>query len=584
MAAGAHDMADALAIRAAERPEAPALVLLPPGDGPPETTTYAALHARALAAAAGLRCRLPAGARVLVAFPAGAEFVVALFACFLAGMIAVPAPPLRGTRRPARLAAVAHDCSAALVLMADAAARATGLPSATLADISAGDSAPLPSRAPNDVALLQYTSGSTGAPRGVALTHAAIWHNQSVIRTCFDHAEGVVLVGWLPNFHDMGLIGNLLQPIYAGGLSVMMSPTAFTQRPMRWLQAVSDWRAHTSGAPNFAYDLCVRAATDAACAGLDLSHWRVAFNGAEPIRAATLDAFAARFAPCGFRRASLMACYGLAESTLMVTGAPVDAAPVVLHAAKGALAEGALRRAEDGEAAAPLVACGDAVAGAEVIVADPETGARREDGAVGEVLVCSPSVCNGYWGNPAATAEAFRLRDGRRFLRTGDLGAMLDGRLYIVGRAKDVLIMHGRNIHPADVEAAVEARVAAAGAVRSVLAGVQGAGGETAVLFLELTRDGLRGCDPAAIAQGARACAMGAADTPLAGVVLLKPGALPLTSSGKVRRAACMEMFLAGDLPGIAWMDPGAERLFAAKSGAEAAGTGVRLARPADPR
>ncbi len=578
------DMADALAVRAAERPDAPALVLLPPGDCPPVSMTYAALHARALAAAAGLRCRLPEGVRVLLAFPAGADFVVALFACFLAGMIAVPAPPPRGTRGSARLAAVAHDCSAALLLTADADTRATGLPSATLDDIAYGDSAPLWPRAPNDVALLQYTSGSTGAPKGVAITHAAIWHNQSVIRTCFDHAEGVVLVGWLPNFHDMGLIGNLLQPIYAGGLSVMLAPTTFTQRPMRWLRAVSDWRAHTSGAPNFAYDLCVRAATEEACAGLDLSHWRVAFNGAEPIRAATLDAFAARFAPFGFRRSALMACYGLAESTLMVTGAPVDAAPVVLDAAKVALAEGALRRAENGEAAVPLVACGDAVAGAEVIVTDPETGARREDGAVGEVLVDSPSVCRGYWENPSATARAFHVREGRRFLRTGDLGAMLEGHLYIVGRAKDVLIMHGRNIHPADLEAAVEARFAAAGAVRSVLVGVQGAGGETAVLFMELTRDGLRGCDAAAIAQGARACAMAAADTPLAGVVLLKPGALPLTSSGKVRRAACMEMFLAGELPGIAWMDPGAGRLIAAKTGAGALVPGVRLARPADPR
>lgn len=552
VAAGACDMVDALAWRARERPQASALVLLDGGEKAQPPMTYASLHAAAAEAANGLARRAAPGDRVVVAFPAGPDFVVALFACWMAGLVAVPAPVPRGARGWARTAAIVADCAAAgLLTTPDAAGAAVGVRTLTLTELAdASPIAPRP-RDPEAPALLQYTSGSTGAPKGVVLPHRAIWHNQGVIRTCFDHAEGVVLVGWLPNFHDMGLIGNLLQPLYAGGLSVMMAPSAFLQRPMRWLRAVSDWRAHTSGAPNFAYELCVRAATEETCAGLDLSAWRVAFNGAEPIRPATLRAFAERFAPCGFRPEAFMACYGLAESTLMVTGSRIGRAPRVVAAAGG-----------------EHVACGDAVGGTSVRIVDPD-GAPLADGAVGEIVVAGPSVCAGYWGRDA---EGLIDVDGAPHRCTGDLGAVIDGDLVIVGRLKDAIIVHGRTLQPTDIETAAEAAGAAAGVVRAVACGVAGPLSEDVLLFAELDRAALRRLDAEALVGTLRAAGAGAVEVTVAGVVLLKPGALPLTSSGKRRRGVTRDLFLAGALKGVAHADAGALRLADALAARAASG------------
>ena len=359
----------------------------------------------------------------------------------------------------------------------------------------------------------------------------------------------------------MGLIGNLLQPLYAGGVSVILPPTAFMQKPMRWLHAVSRYRAHTSGAPNFAYDLCVRAATEDNCAGLDLSSWRVAFNGAEPVRARTLDAFAERFAPYSFQREAFMPCYGLAESTLMVTGGRVDAGVTVLRVSKAMLAESVLASSVAACDAIEVVGCGDEVTGSTVRIADPQNGALIPEGAVGEVLVLSDSVCGGYWGNECASRDAFCSIDGENYLRTGDLAARRDGQLYVVGRVKELLILNGRNIHPADIEEAVLSATAERGVTRALVAGVAGATSEDILLFIEMSREGLRKLDEADLLAALRRAAMQAAEAPLAAIVVAKQGALPLTSSGKVRRGACRDLFLVGKLPGIAVLDPGARRL-----------------------
>lgn len=561
--AGVADMLGALAFRAMERPEASACVLLEGGERAQAPLSYGDLFRRARHVAAGLRARYPARARVLLAFPAGGDFVIAFFACLLADMIAVPVAPPRGGRGIERLNRIVRDCTAAAVLTARSVQEAlagceTGV--VVIEDTDAGgDIAP---RAVNrdSIAFLQYTSGSTGAPKGVVITHRALWHNQSVIRTCFDHSEGVVLVGWLPNFHDMGLVGNLLQPLYAGGTSVILPPTAFTQKPLRWLHAISRFRATTSGAPNFAYDLCVQVARPEACAGLDLSSWRVAFNGAEPVRARTLRAFAETFAPWGFRAESLMPCYGLAESTLMVTGARIGGGAQALRVSKAGLAGSLLLEENAGADAVDIVSCGDEVSGADVLVADVETGAPLADGAVGEVLVHSPSMCVGYWGNGAATRAAFRVRDGAEWLRTGDLGARKDGALFIVGRCKDLLILNGRKVHPADVEMVLEAAFAGDGAVRAVVTGLAGGRSEEVALFLELSRGALRRLTPDPLYARLRQHAAEMADTPLSAIVLLKPGATPVTSSGKRRRAQCAADFTAGRLEGVVAMDPGAAR------------------------
>lgn len=561
IAAGVRDMAGALAFRAAERPDAVAALLLEDGERPGERVTYAALLADARRIATALRRRTSDGARVVLAFPTGVAFLTALFGCFFAGRIAVPAPPPRGALGAARLTAIAADCSASTVLTTSAVRAAATIPSALLCPdefADEGDDATVVVD-PEALALLQYTSGSTGAPKGVAISHRAIWHNQSVIRTCFDHSEGVVLVGWLPNFHDMGLIGNLLQPIYAGGLSVMMAPNVFVQRPLRWLRAIARHGAHTSGGPNFAYDLCVKAAAVADLDDLDLSCWRVAFNGAEPIRKTTLDAFAARFAPHGFRRSALMACYGLAESTLMVTGTSVDEGVKTLRASAQQIASGALSAAQDGERGVDVVSCGEPVAGADLLVVDAEAGALREPGCVGEVVVCSDSVCDGYWGRPED--GPFIAIEGRRYLRTGDLGAVRDGILYIVGRAKDVLIVNGRNVHPKDIEAAIEDGLRAQGVQRALAAAPLEQPSEAPFVFVEIARAALKGLDAARLMAEVRRLAAEAAEIAPVGVVLLKPGALPLTSSGKVRRRACAERFAAGALAGVVQMDAGAARL-----------------------
>jgi len=561
IAAGVGDIVGALAFRAAERPAAPACLLLDRGERETAPVSYSALWTMARRIAAGLTVHAAPGGRVLLAFPAGADFVAALFGCFIAGRIAVPAPPARNARGAARLEAIARDCRAALLLTTAAicdAVAGSALRTLTPEDLHDAGLHGVTECAPESIALLQYTSGSTGAPKGAVIPHRAIWHNQSVIRTCFDHAEGVTLVGWLPNFHDMGLIGNLLQPIYAGGLTVTMEPSAFVQKPLRWLRAISHYGAHTSGAPNFAYDLCVRAAEDADLSDLDLSRWRVAFNGAEPVRASTIEAFAGTFAQCGFRREATMACYGLAESTLMVSGGPVDTAPKAMRASRAQLARGAVV-AED--AGANLVSCGRPVVGADVRIVDPHTLAARAAGDIGEVLVRSDSLCAGYWG---AAAAPFVAVSGASYLRTGDLGAFVDGELYVVGRVKDVLILNGRNVHPADIEAAVEGALAGQGVLRVAATGVAGALSEEVLLFLELTREALRRVDADALMAAVRRAAAEAAGAAPAGIALLKPGALLRTSSGKLRRAACRDRFLAGALAGAAHLDAGAARLMGA--------------------
>src|SRR6185369_6010238 len=296
---------------------------------------------------------------------------------------------------------------------------------------------------PEALAFLQYTSGSTSTPKGVMVTHANLMHNEAMIGQAFQQSADSVVVGWLPLYHDMGLIGNVLQPLHAGCRCVLMAPAAFLQRPRRWLEAVSRYggtsEGTTSGGPSFAYELCVRRIPPEQREGLDLRSWRVAFNGAEPVRAETMARFAEAFAPCGFDPAAFYPCYGLAEATLFVSGGEA----------------GSLPREEPVTGGRPLVSCGHVWGGQRIAIADPETGAEMPPGAEGEIWVAGPSVAAGYWRNPEATERDFRARlIGREepFLRTGDLGVMVGegaaGDLYVTGRIKDLVILRGRNHYP----------------------------------------------------------------------------------------------------------------------------------------
>ena len=530
--------------------------------------TFGALDERARALAAWMLARGLGGARVLLVFPPGLEFVSAFFGCLYAGAVAVPASVPRPNRPMDRLRSVVeHARPAALLTTAGllptvekwraqvpALADAPWLAVEAVPDSRARDWRD-PEARPGDLAFLQYTSGSTSTPKGVMVTHENLLQNSALIQQSFRATRESRGVFWLPLFHDMGLIGGVVQTLYCGGFSTLMSPVSFLQRPVRWLEAVSRTGATISGGPNFAFDLCARKVTEEQKAGLDLSRWSVAFNGAEPIRAETLDRFAEAFASCGFRREALLPCYGLAESTLLVTGKRAEDAPRTFTARAADLD---LDRAVAADPGAPgtrtLVGSGPAFEGLRVEVVDPVSSIPLGDGRIGEIWVSGPSVTAGYWEQPGATAETFQAQrsDGQGpFLRTGDLGFVADGELYVTGRRKDLLIVRGRNVYPQDVEWASHAAHPLARAEGAAAFSIEIEGEERLVVVQEVERPG-KAFRPAEVIDAVRAAVAGQLDLDVYAVCLLKPASLPKTSSGKVQRRACREAFLGGTLDELA--------------------------------
>jgi acyl-CoA synthetase (AMP-forming)/AMP-acid ligase II/acyl carrier protein len=507
-------------------------------DGPVQEWTWGQVAGRARAIAAELTTRGLSSQPVLLLYPSGLEFIAAFFGCLYAGAIAVPAyppDPSRLARTLPRLQGIARDARARAVLTTAGIRRLSPLLSNAAPDLSGltwivsdalveGDWRRPPDLRRESVAFLQYTSGSTSRPKGVVVTHANLLHNQEVIREAFGHDRDLVAMGWLPLFHDMGLIGYVLQPLHVGGVSNLMAPEDFLRRPIEWLRGISRFRATSSGGPDFAYALCARKATEKNIAGLDLSCWRVAYTGAEPVRADTLRRFAERMAPTGFRATSLLPCYGLAESTLMTTCAP----------------RGVIR--DDG-----TVSVGRPLCGTEVRIVDPDTRETVQDGQVGEIWVRGESVAAGYWGQEEATAATFAARTASGegpFLRTGDLGAIHDGELRVTGRAKDVIIIRGRQLYPEDLEPAIEESHPAIRAGRSVAFGVDVDGEERVAVACEV---GV-GAGADEVADAVRGAVALAADAPVHAVALLRKHALPRTSSGKRQRGATRQAFLEGTL------------------------------------
>jgi amino acid adenylation domain-containing protein len=558
--------------------ERPAFTFLADGEREAARLSYAALDAAAQAVAAELQARGLAGERALLLFPPGLDFVAAFLGCLYAGVVAVPAYPPRPGRSGARLAGMLRDASprAALTTAAllprvarEVAATATPLATDTLAAALADRWRP-PALRSSDLAFLQYTSGSTAAPKGVMVTHANLLANEAAIARAFAQSEESVVVGWLPLYHDMGLIGNVLQPLWSGGSAVLMAPLAFLQRPRRWLAAIGRYRATTSGGPDFAYALCAARLPPAERAGLDLTSWRVAFDGAEPVRAETLDRFAEEFAPCGFRREAFLPCYGLAEATLFVAGAGAEEAPVV--------------REVDGSGGRRRVGCGQPAAGIRVVIVEPESRTLQPPGREGEIWVAGPGVAAGYWGRPEETADTFhgelcdpaRERraaphpdpslslgmtvlgegagsggDGGPWLRTGDLGIIdAAGELFVTGRRKDLIIVRGRNHYPHDLEQTVEGSHPAARPAGAAAFAVEAGGEERLVVACEVERR--LEAEAAAVVAAARRALVEAHEVAPHAVVAIRAGALPRTSSGKVRRGACREAYLAGSLPLLA--------------------------------
>jgi amino acid adenylation domain-containing protein len=547
-----------------------AFSFLPDGELEGDGWTFAELWRRAQAVAAWLQVASPKGdGPALLLYPSGLDFVSAFFGCLAAGVIAVPAYPPRRNRNLDRLQTIVSDSNVRVILSTravwesvapwlDGMPALQAIPWLLSEEIPAGIEADWrdPGVDPGSIAFLQYTSGSTRHPRGVMVTHSNLLHNARVIKDFFEVERSTRLVSWLPLYHDMGLIGAIIEPLFLGIPCYLMAPATFVSKPIRWLRAINRYRANVSGGPNFAYELCVRTVTEEQKAELDLSCWDLAFNGAEPVSADTMARFTAAFASCGFRPESFYPCYGLAESTLLVTGGRRQLPPVLLGVDRSSLQQDLIvPLSEPGVAGQTLVGCGRKARDAELRIVDPLTLQPLPDDRVGEVWVAGPSVAGGYWNRPEESAQVFRAftadDHSGPYLRTGDLGFLHGDELYITGRAKDLLILYGRNHYPQDIEHSVEAchellQVGCGAAFSVPLEGE-----ERLVVAQEVQRSGRRG-DLDEVIQAIRKSVAEDHEVQASAVLILRPGTIPRTSSGKVQRHACRLAFLQGGLDVIA--------------------------------
>ncbi len=516
--------------------------------------TYGQLEQRVLAIAAQLRQLGARHQRVLLQYPPGLDFIQGFMACLYAGAVAVPAYPPRRNRKLDRLTAICADADAAVVLtVSQVADRVQQLLSDSdrlrhLACLStdqldtthaARDEAP--PIEPDTLALLQYTSGSTGTPKGVMVTHGNLMHNCTAITSAFEHNRTSVGLTWLPAFHDMGLVGGLLNTIFFGRPSVVMSPMAFLQKPIRWLRAISQYGVTVSGGPNFAYDLCCDKISDADCLDLDLSTWEVAYNGAEPIRAETLERFTQKFAPYGFRPETHFPCYGMAETTLILTGSKKSEPAVIRSVDANALEQHRVAPTSGKNAKVRnLVASGRVLPDMKLLVVNPDTHHRLPEGQVGEIWAAGPSVAAGYWHQPEATRRTFAARPAGSsngcFMRTGDLGFVSDGQLFVTGRCKDVIIIRGRNLYPQDVEYTTEQAHPALCTGGCAAISVDVDNREELVVIQEVERSHTRE-NLQEVVDAVREAILEAHDVSPHTILLLKEARLPKTSSGKVQRA-----------------------------------------------
>ncbi len=539
------------------------------GDDDYTPLTNSELDRRARAVAAWLEDKGLVGQRALLLYPPGLDFIVAFFGCLYAGVTAVPVYPPRKNRSVFRVQAIADDCAAQVALTnTDVMERLEGpLEDApSLKSLHWLDTNQIHEGAELDwimpdihgetLAFLQYTSGSTGTPKGVMLNHANLLHNSAQIGFAFENSRSGLGVFWLPSYHDMGLIGGILQPLYVGRPNILMSPMSFLQRPFKWLSAITRYGATVSGGPNFAYDLCVKKIKPEQVAQLDLSTWKVAFNGAEPIRPETLDAFVEKFGPCGFRREAFYPCFGLAEATLIVTGGFMPCGPTQKFFDAELLKKGwAVEVGRDAPRAQEMVGNGTTFPDQVVAIVNPDTENICKDGEVGEIWARGPSMAQGYWGRPDFSDATFRatIKDlgAGPFFRTGDLGFTWKGELYVSGRLKDMIIWHGVNIYPQDVETTIQKCHPQARKDGGAVFAVEKDGKEILVVVQEAERS--REPDLAGLVEAIRKSVSVQHELPLDYIVLIKHGSIPKTSSGKIQRHACREDFLAGTLSVVAY-------------------------------
>jgi acyl-CoA synthetase (AMP-forming)/AMP-acid ligase II len=536
-----------------------------------ERLTYSEINQKILTLAGYLQQNFNKGDRALLLYRTGVEFIVAFMACEFCGIIAVPMS-LYAKKSPHfhRIEHIMQDAAVNLILtteklhgevlewLAETPYAATPcLPSDVLVGNRPWTSADVQ---PEDLAFLQYTSGSTGNPKGVMVSHGNLIHNSLLIKHKYHHDNNTVMGGWLPFYHDMGLIGLILQSLYLGSTLVLMSPVAFVKHPMNWLKAISDYKINTSGGPNFCFEHSIEKANDQKLEGIDLSHWHACFNGSEPIKSQTIDAFSERFARFGFSRNLFYPCYGMAETTLFVTGGTPHVAHETLTVDREALAANKIIfQTPDSSSAVTLVSSGQAY-DLDVVIVDPASHQRLADCEVGEVWIHGESVAQGYWGKSEQTREIFHAElsppNGKHYLRTGDMGFQQQNELYITGRQKDLVIVNGRNIYPQDIELRIKESEPLFASGLSAAFGLESERGERVVVVQEI--DKRHGLEPEQLTQLITRLRFEIGryfEVPVAVITLIARGTLPRTTSGKVQRRRTKEMWLKGELPSVFGFD-----------------------------
>ena len=575
----AATLVDILRNRAMEQPHQTIYNFLVDGETEEIALTYGQLEQKAKAIAAYLQSVCSPQDRVLLLFPAGLDYITAFFGCLYAGVIAIPAYPPRPNRSLNRIHNILQNAQTNIALTTSETVQSLSCQlevTPELQDLRWITTDTIdnniatywyePSLDEDSIAFLQYTSGSTAEPKGVKIAYRNLLHNLEAIHRCFRHSTQSRGVIWLPPYHDMGLIGGVLQPLFGDFPVTLMSPLMFLQNPLRWLKAISRDRATTSGGPNFAYDMCVRKFKPEQLRGLDLSSWQVAFNGAEPINHETLNSFVETFAPYGFDYSAFYPCYGMAEATLIISGGSNTA--VVTKTVRGkALEQNKIEIADDNEPHPhTLVSCGRSLFDQRIAIANPETLVSCKPGEVGEIWVSGTSIAQGYWRQPQISEATFNayLKDTQSgpFLRTGDLGFICEGELFFTGRLKDLIVIKGRNHYPQDIEKTVQETTSwiRPSCVASFSIELQGE--EKLVVLAEVertywSRNRSSSNGTAAmisvkdLTQSIRREISKNHDLQTHSILLLKPGTLPKTSSGKIQRHACRAEFLEGNLKGL---------------------------------
>jgi acyl-CoA synthetase (AMP-forming)/AMP-acid ligase II len=560
----ASTLGEVLIWQARHRPDKRALLYLQRGERETESLTFAELHLRAEAIAHTLRKNELGGRRVILAYPSGLEYVAALFGCFYAGAIAVPVPVASYGNSVARIRAIWSDAQAAAVLSVQSliggdaeqpdeiAGLLPGAPSIATDEILASggmaETVHMPQQVePCSLAFLQYTSGSTGNPRGVMLSHSNLIHNLRSAIQVLDSSEADIMVNWLPLYHDMGLIGSVLQAIYAGFLCVLMPPFSFIQKPIRWLKAISRYRGSISPAPCFAFGLCAQRYVPGQEAGLDLSSWRRAVCGGETIRPQVLEKFAETFRPAGFHRNALLPAYGLAEATLIATATPVGTGLMTASLPPPALGE---KGDKSNSWSKQRACCGQICEGQRIEIVDPESCQRLPPGQVGEIWLQGESVAAGYWNRIEETRATFQAKladepDSGAWLRTGDLGFLSPDGLVVTGRRKEMIKVRGGNYDPLDLETVACDSHPSLSSGWAAAFSIDHDEGEAVVLVLE--RSTVRSLDVNLLVSAVVVAVNRQFGLAIYDLVLLR-GRLPRTTSGKIQRNFCKELYLAGEL------------------------------------